>query len=357
MGAPAIIKNTVISYDLLRGTLARFCLLFSLTAFLFFSAISDSYAQESQPGDACIAGQNGWYKRTSKAAQTDGGNMMFCDGANWLGFLSFTSAGNLGVWKAAPTVELDITGTGQMDALNLNGVTGLASPASSATFALDDLTDVNAAAPTDGQCLKWVNASSEWQSGACGGGLSADSVLESHLKAVNAPTDEYCLTYEATVGDFEWQTCGAGGSSLWTAGAGNDIYYNSGTPMVGIGQTNPDVTLDVTGDIEYTGTITDMSDRRLKTDIADLPPGQLEKILMMQGVSFKMKEDPEGDTEFGFIAQDVQPLYPALIYERNEGMLSMNYTGLIAPMVEAIKEQQAQIDELKARLKALEAQE
>lgn len=43
--------------------------------------------------------------------------------------------------------------------------------------------------------------------------IAANAVEESMLKAVNAPTDEYCLTYEATVGDFEWQTCGAGGIS------------------------------------------------------------------------------------------------------------------------------------------------
>jgi len=38
--------------------------------------------------------------------------------------------------------------------------------------------------------------------------IGADKILESHLKSVNAATDEYCLTYEATTGDFEWQTCG-----------------------------------------------------------------------------------------------------------------------------------------------------
>jgi hypothetical protein len=49
---------------------------------------------------------------------------------------------------------------------------------------------------------------------AMGGGgstIGADAILESMLKSVNAPTDEYCLTYETTTGDFEWQTCGAGG--------------------------------------------------------------------------------------------------------------------------------------------------
>src|SRR3989338_5619517 len=44
---------------------------------------------------------------------------------------------------------------------------------------------------------------------AAGGALTigADKVTEAMLKAVDAAVDEECLTYEGTVGDFEWQTC------------------------------------------------------------------------------------------------------------------------------------------------------
>jgi len=41
-------------------------------------------------------------------------------------------------------------------------------------------------------------------------GLTTNAVRERHLKAVDAPADEECLTYESTVGDFEWQNCIAG---------------------------------------------------------------------------------------------------------------------------------------------------
>lgn len=40
--------------------------------------------------------------------------------------------------------------------------------------------------------------------------IGADKVLESHLKVVNTPTDEYALTYEETTGDFEWQAMSSG---------------------------------------------------------------------------------------------------------------------------------------------------
>lgn len=46
--------------------------------------------------------------------------------------------------------------------------------------------------------------------------IGNDKILESHLKAINAPTDEYVLTYEATVGDFEWQASAGGGPTFFS---------------------------------------------------------------------------------------------------------------------------------------------
>jgi hypothetical protein len=145
---------------------------------------------------------------------------------------------------------------------------------------------------------------------------------------------------------------------------GDTIYGDLASDYIGIGNDAPDVALDVTGDIEYTGTIADVSDRRLKKNIQNLMAGQLDKVLKLQGVSFKMIEDAAGRTELGLIAQDVQEVFPELVQESSGGTLSLNYTGLIAPMIEAMKEQQAQIDELKAmnaalvsRIEALEARQ
>lgn len=123
--------------------------------------------------------------------------------------------------------------------------------------------------------------------------------------------------------------------------------------QVGIGVTQTTAALDVSGSIEYTGTITDVSDKRLKTDIQTLPKNQLDNIAKLEGVSFKMKDDIGAGDELGFIAQDVQGVYPNLIKEDNNGMLSMNYVGLIAPMVEAMKELKAQNDLLREENEAI----
>lgn len=49
------------------------------------------------------------------------------------------------------------------------------------------------------------------------GSLTNDVILEEDLKAVDAASDEECLTYETTTGDFEWQACGGAGSVEGTA--------------------------------------------------------------------------------------------------------------------------------------------
>lgn len=60
--------------------------------------------------------------------------------------------------------------------------------------------------------------------------IAANAIEESMLKSVNGPTDELCLTYETTTGDFEWQSCG----STYTAG-GTLLNLTSGTFSVNEG--------------------------------------------------------------------------------------------------------------------------
>lgn len=110
------------------------------------------------------------------------------------------------------------------------------------------------------------------------------------------------------------------------------------------------------GDINYTGVIVDVSDRRKKENIEALSSDTLARIGRLQGVSFIMKGDKSRARELGFIAQDVEPIFPELVHTTSDGAKNLNYIGLIAPMVEAIKAQQTAIDQLRAdniRLEAL----
>lgn len=54
---------------------------------------------------------------------------------------------------------------------------------------------------------------------------------------------------------------------------------------------------------------------------------------------------------FGFVVQELKIVFPELVYEDREGILEINYTQLIPILVQAIKEQQAEIEELKKKMK------
>lgn len=49
--------------------------------------------------------------------------------------------------------------------------------------------------------------------------------------------------------------------------------------------------------------------------------------------------------QYGFLAQDVREVYPDLVYEDSEGMLSIDYTGFIAILVDAVQNLQGQVRE------------
>lgn len=114
---------------------------------------------------------------------------------------------------------------------------------------------------------------------------------------------------------------------------------------LGIGTATPSAKLEVSG------TITETSMRETKTNIENMG-NMLPAVLQMQGVKFDWKEDSYGGKDnFGFIAEDMQEILPEVVTCSNEGKAAgIQYSKLTAVLVEAIKEQQIQIDELKSKL-------
>ncbi|MBV6443114.1 MAG: tail fiber domain-containing protein [Haliscomenobacteraceae bacterium CHB4] len=113
------------------------------------------------------------------------------------------------------------------------------------------------------------------------------------------------------------------------------------------------------GTFNAVGGIYTPSDRRLKKEIAAIPMGILNKFMQLRPVSYHYTVENETDKRsLGFIAQDVQALFPELVGEsraRNgsETYLSLNYAGFGILAVKAIQEQQQQIETLKAENEAL----
>jgi hypothetical protein len=94
------------------------------------------------------------------------------------------------------------------------------------------------------------------------------------------------------------------------------------------------------------------SDERLKENISDIPP-QLENICALRPVEFDYKT---GGHQVGFIAQEMQEVYPDVVGTASDEMLTITgWSKTEARLVKAIQEQQAMIEELKAKVAALEA--
>ena len=105
----------------------------------------------------------------------------------------------------------------------------------------------------------------------------------------------------------------------------------------------------------YAGAFYHLSDRTLKTNIQPLPRGSLAKILALQGVSFDWIESEGGAHSVGLIAQDVEPLFPDVVTARGDGKKTIDYGKLTVPLIEAVKEQQAEIGEQQGQIEELRA--
>jgi hypothetical protein len=108
------------------------------------------------------------------------------------------------------------------------------------------------------------------------------------------------------------------------------------------GQTNI-ASLSGTGTFTVTGNVTAYSDERLKSNIKTIK-NPLEKISQIRGVSF----DKDGKNQIGVIAQEIQKILPEVVEEGE--YLSVAYGNIVGLLIEAIKEQQNQIEDLKNRL-------
>jgi hypothetical protein len=128
---------------------------------------------------------------------------------------------------------------------------------------------------------------------------------------------------------------------------------------IGIGNSNPTVRLQVNGDI-IANSIAGSSDIRYKTNIRTVE-NALDKVKSLRGVYFNwnQKAFPAKEftdkTELGFIAQEVEKVLPEVVMKdkTSEEYRSVKYDKVVALLVEAIKEQQKQIDSLTIKVNRL----
>jgi hypothetical protein len=115
--------------------------------------------------------------------------------------------------------------------------------------------------------------------------------------------------------------------------------------------------MDGFGDLTIAGNFYDNSDARLKKNIAPITGG-LQKVLQLRGVTYDWIDSKRSSVQqVGFIAQEVEKVFPQLVKTDEDGTKSVAYSKMVPVLLEAIKEQQQMIEELKSandKVKSLE---
>lgn len=139
-----------------------------------------------------------------------------------------------------------------------------------------------------------------------------------------------------------------------------NLFYNGGGANEGIAFSGVDTgaaSMEVRNDgrvwikenLTVGGTLTENSSLRYKENVETIKYG-LDKVLQMRGVTYDKKDN--GVKEMGVIAEEVYDVLPEVVLKNEEGDIdSVSYGRIVGVLIEAIKEQQKQIEELKSLIK------
>ena len=152
----------------------------------------------------------------------------------------------------------------------------------------------------------------------------------------------------------------AGSSMQWNASSGSILFkYDNGgtaTEIMNVGvKTSSEFAIDVRDGANNVNKIraaafVTYSDESLKSEVKAMDTA-LDTVMSLEGVEFTWKNS--GERDFGFIAQDVQKVVPKAVHTAKDGVQGVDYSRLTSILVEAVKSQQVQIEELKNTISKL----
>ena len=181
--------------------------------------------------------------------------------------------------------------------------------------------------------------------GHTGSGWSNDNGLNIGFYAAGA------WTGASNPSEIRFRTNGDG----QTTGSDRLVINKDGN--VGVGVAAPSEKLEVNGNVKADAFLY-TSDERFKEDVETVP-NALEGINKLRGVTYVWRQNdfPERNFEdilqFGFIAQEVEEVYPELVQTDKNGFKSVKYTNILAIVVEAIKEQHLEVSNNQKKYKIM----
>jgi hypothetical protein len=196
--------------------------------------------------------------------------------------------------------------------------------------------------------------------GTVGGDLTVTGTLRAYSNAVRMNRINWVSTGDSQYSDpycFRWrgENDGDTGSLSWLELQMNDDpneefrIYGYSCSGYGCGQISGNLyhRFDASGNAWHSGNVTAYSDIRVKENISTID-NAVDKVMQIRGVTFTRNDKADTDTRHaGVIAQEVEAVLPEVVDTDEFGMKSVAYGNMVGLLIEAIKEQQKQIEELK----------
>ena len=183
---------------------------------------------------------------------------------------------------------------------------------------------------------KWTTARTLTLDGGLSGSVSIDGSANVTLTATVLETGHNHDGRYYTEAEADGRFVNIAGDTMTGALTIGTIVGNAGVSLD---------TLNVTGHIVATGDVTAYSDRRFKHNIRTIE-NPLEIVNKLRGVYF----EKDGRNSTGVIAQEAEDVFPEVVHTSPDGLKSVAYGNTVGLLIEAIKAQQEQIEELKRQL-------
>ena len=300
------------------------------------------------------------------------GTIKMAAGGSSTAHLTITSAGNVGIGVTSVGYPLQVNKTGADSGIYGYNIAQFGDATTNAqglriatSTGTSGLTNLIAATNNDAsQFAFWTWTGSAW-------GERMRITSAGNVGINGTPTDygsgskTLSIVHTGTSGNPFFDLYYNGDRKGYLAAAAADFYIATPNPDIGIifetagnarmkvhgyGNVSIGTTTDngyklyVSGTIYATGNITANSDLTLKKNL-ELITNPTDKLMQLNGYAYQWKSNDEH--QYGVIAQEVEKILPYAVSTGNDGIKGVSYNQIIPVLIEAVKEQKKELEELK----------